>query len=62
MDYPVVKGQVWLWHDVKCLVKRVAKDGTWADITVYSNTTWGKRMLLPFPEGFVLTGEYVIGF
>ena len=68
-DYPVVRGQVWLWgpqedpaERVKCLVTRVARDGSWADLRcrAWNGNQWSKRMRLPFPGSFELTDEYVV--
>ena len=58
-DYPPVRGQVWDWNGVKCVVTRVARDGSWADFRCYSGDTWSKRMKLPLPGGWHLTDEYV---
>ena len=38
-------------------VRRVSKDGTWADIFVYqpsSRVSWTKRQRLPFPDDWKL--------
>lgn len=57
--YPPVRGQVWDWNGVKCVITRMAKDGSWADFRCYSGDTWSKRMKLPLPEEWQLTHEYV---
>jgi hypothetical protein len=48
-----VKGDNYDWNGIRVLVTRVARDGTWADITAVSNlTVWTKRQPLPFPDSF----------
>jgi hypothetical protein len=61
-DFPVIKGQVWRWKGMKCLVQRVAIDGSWADLRVFPldyprSKYWPKRMDIPFPDEFVFERE-----
>lgn len=49
----VRKGDRYTWHGVSCEVLSVARNGTWANIRVYSGLeTWTKRQPLPFAAGF----------
>jgi hypothetical protein len=53
----VVKGDRYRTMGCDVEVRRVAKDGTWADIFVYeltSRTSWTKRQRLPFPSSWRL--------
>jgi hypothetical protein len=55
----VAKDAVYEWSGaVRCVVNRVAGDGTWADFTMtQGGSSWGKRMPLPLDESFVRVGE-----
>lgn len=56
----VEAGQVWTdnlteaRYPTRIIVRRVARDGSWADIRVEQHTgaRWGKRMRLPFPSAW----------
>lgn len=52
---PVVKGSVFEWNgEVRCVVNRVAGDGSHADFTMTrGGSSWGKRMALPLASSFV---------
>jgi hypothetical protein len=59
---PVIKGQKWNWNGLRCLVQRVAEDGSWADLRVFPVNYpragyFPKRMEIPFPDGFTLIPE-----
>lgn len=62
-DFPgVIRGQVWQWYDVKILIVRTARDGSWADVRVRDGhgSGWSKRQPVPFPDTWKLTSEYVV--
>lgn len=57
---PIRKGSAFRWsgglypQPVRCIVNRVAPDGSWADFTMScGGSSWGKRMTLPLPKTFV---------
>lgn len=52
------KGHVWQFENVTAVVRRVARDGSWADLhcSQPNGSYWSKRQPLPFPDGFVFVG------
>lgn len=54
----VQAGDRFWWNAVAIRVKRVAKDGSWADIHCRDGAVeWTKRQKLPMPEGIVRVPE-----
>lgn len=51
----VEKGDRLDWSGIAVEVRRVARDGSWADVRCVSpvDGTWTKRQQLPFPAGTV---------
>jgi hypothetical protein len=48
--------QRYTWQGLTYTITRVARDGSWADITVEGVGGWTKRQPLPLPSGSMLIG------
>lgn len=51
----IFKGDLYDWDGLRVEIRRVAKDGTWADILCGHSARgqWTKRQSLPLPRTFV---------
>lgn len=58
MSVHTCKGDVWQWENVTAVVRRVARDASWADLhcSQENGACWSKRQPLPFPADFEFIG------